>query len=251
MAVTMTAASDSFGARPPARSTLAEDRGSVADMGLTAATRRGHDGRHDRLSSRRGRHHLVRERRRCHRRGLPARSSGARHQPPRRSGGCSSLSLGLLMADEVQLTRSRSWRRRTRAPVEGRRTCRQRRTWRRHRLVDLSHPIRAGMVTLPGLPGPEITPHLTREASKAGLRRRHDVRDRADLDGGQHRDLRRSPNHRFADGVDLAGLPLGALAELARRRRAAAGAAAGGVDAGDAGGVRRPRSSGAAAYRRQ
>jgi len=32
-------------------------------------------------------------------------------------------------------------------------------------LVDLSHAIENGMVTYPGLPGPEITDHLTREAS--------------------------------------------------------------------------------------
>ncbi len=35
------------------------------------------------------------------------------------------------------------------------------------RLVELSHVIRAGMITYPGLPGPEITPYLTREASRA------------------------------------------------------------------------------------
>jgi arylformamidase len=33
-------------------------------------------------------------------------------------------------------------------------------------IVDLSHPIRAGMVTYPGLPGPEITDHLTRAAAE-------------------------------------------------------------------------------------
>lgn len=31
-----------------------------------------------------------------------------------------------------------------------------------HRLVDLSHPIVDGMVTYPGLPGPELSDHLTR-----------------------------------------------------------------------------------------
>ena len=35
------------------------------------------------------------------------------------------------------------------------------------RLVDLSHPIVEGMTTYPGLPVPEIRPHLTREASTA------------------------------------------------------------------------------------
>src|ERR1700685_3791869 len=34
------------------------------------------------------------------------------------------------------------------------------------RLVELSHVIRPGMVTYPGLPGPAITPYLTREASR-------------------------------------------------------------------------------------
>ncbi|GLY98056.1 hypothetical protein [Actinoplanes sp. NBRC 103695] len=33
-------------------------------------------------------------------------------------------------------------------------------------LVELSHVIEAGMVTYPGLPGPEISEHLTREASR-------------------------------------------------------------------------------------
>ena len=35
------------------------------------------------------------------------------------------------------------------------------------RVVDLSHQIRAGLVTYPGLPAPVITPHLTREDSRA------------------------------------------------------------------------------------
>ncbi|RQP12791.1 MAG: hypothetical protein EAS51_01655, partial [Microbacteriaceae bacterium] len=33
-------------------------------------------------------------------------------------------------------------------------------------VVDLSHRIRAGLVTYPGLPAPVITPHLTREDSR-------------------------------------------------------------------------------------
>ena len=33
-------------------------------------------------------------------------------------------------------------------------------------LVELSHVITAGMITYPGLPGPEITPHLTRAQSR-------------------------------------------------------------------------------------
>lgn len=38
-------------------------------------------------------------------------------------------------------------------------------TQKRRRVVDLSHVIREGLVTLPGLPAPVITPHLTREDS--------------------------------------------------------------------------------------
>src|SRR5688500_4415041 len=35
------------------------------------------------------------------------------------------------------------------------------------RLVELSHVIRAGMATHPGLPAPTMSPFLTREASRA------------------------------------------------------------------------------------
>lgn len=35
------------------------------------------------------------------------------------------------------------------------------------RIVELSHVITAGMTTYPGLPGPVVTPHLTREQSRA------------------------------------------------------------------------------------
>jgi hypothetical protein len=35
------------------------------------------------------------------------------------------------------------------------------------RIVDLSHPIRHGMLTFPGLPGPEIGSYLTREQSRS------------------------------------------------------------------------------------
>jgi kynurenine formamidase len=82
------------------------------------------------------------------------------------------------------------------------------------RLVELSHEITAGMITYPGLPGPEITPHLTREES----RRHYDAGtefaiDRITMVGntGTYLD---SPYHRYPDGSDLADLPLEAVAEL-------------------------------------
>ena len=34
------------------------------------------------------------------------------------------------------------------------------------RIVDLSHVIREGLITYPGMPAPVFTPHLTREASR-------------------------------------------------------------------------------------
>ena len=82
------------------------------------------------------------------------------------------------------------------------------------RLVDLSHPIVAGMTTYPGLPVPEIRPHLTREASTAhyapGVTFAIDV---ITLCGntGTYVD---SPFHRLADGQDLGELPLERLVDV-------------------------------------
>jgi kynurenine formamidase len=81
-------------------------------------------------------------------------------------------------------------------------------------LVDLSHAILAGMQTYPGLPGPEITPHLTREASRARYAEGTEFAiDRISMIGntGTYLD---SPYHRYADGPDLADLPLESLADL-------------------------------------
>ncbi|MCA1823649.1 MAG: cyclase family protein [Frankia sp.] len=82
------------------------------------------------------------------------------------------------------------------------------------RLVDLSHVITAGMTTYPGLPGPEISPHLTREAS----RERYAPGTEFAIDWirmlGNTGTYLDSPFHRYADGADLAGLPLERLADL-------------------------------------
>src|SRR5262249_39131027 len=82
------------------------------------------------------------------------------------------------------------------------------------RLVELSHVVHPGMVTYPGLPGPEVTPHLTREGSKAVYAPGTTFEiNRISLIGntGTYVD---APVHRYADGVDLAGLPLDRLADL-------------------------------------
>ena len=83
-----------------------------------------------------------------------------------------------------------------------------------HRLVELNHVIRDGMTTYPGLPGPVMRPHLTREASRKVYAPGAEFQiDHISLVGntGTYVD---SPFHRYASGTDLAGLPLERLADL-------------------------------------
>ena len=82
------------------------------------------------------------------------------------------------------------------------------------RLVDLSHPIEAGLVTYPGLPGPEITAHLSHEQSRGRYSPGTEFAiGRISMVGntGTYLD---SPYHRFAGAPDLAGLPLESVAAL-------------------------------------
>lgn len=82
------------------------------------------------------------------------------------------------------------------------------------RVVDLSHTIHAGLITYPGLPAPVITPHLTREDSRAryapGTEFAMDVITMIG-NTGTYLD---SPYHRYADGGDLASLDLSTLVGL-------------------------------------
>ncbi|MGX5680944.1 cyclase family protein [Schumannella luteola] len=83
-----------------------------------------------------------------------------------------------------------------------------------HRVIDLSHVIRAGLVTYPGLPAPTITPHLTREDSRAKYAPGTEfAMDIITMIGntGTYLD---SPWHRYGDGADLAGLSLDTLVDL-------------------------------------
>ena len=85
------------------------------------------------------------------------------------------------------------------------------------RFVDLSHVVRDGMTTYPGLPAPSIRDHLGREASEP-----HYAPGTTFQIGsiemvantGTYVD---APFHRYADGVDLARLPLASLADLPGR----------------------------------
>src|SRR2546430_6385245 len=73
---------------------------------------------------------------------------------------------------------------------------------------------RHGLVTYPGLPGPEITDHLSRETS-AGVygpdTSFHIGRISMVANTGTYLD---SPFHRFATGADLSGIPIERLADL-------------------------------------
>ncbi|WP_394827068.1 cyclase family protein [Pendulispora albinea] len=117
-------------------------------------------------------------------------------------------SLGLLMAGDVELRNlsifpeAHKGSRTVDAPAV------------RRRLVELSHPIAHGMITYPGLPAPEISDHLTRDACETsyGPGVRFQIgRISMVANTGTYVD---SPFHRFDDGADLARLPLERLADL-------------------------------------
>ena len=81
-------------------------------------------------------------------------------------------------------------------------------------LVDLSHAVEDGTVTYPGLPAPAITDFLTREESRriyAEGTEFHIGRIQMVANTGTYVD---SPFHRYAEGLDLAELPLECVANL-------------------------------------
>ncbi|MPV36279.1 cyclase family protein [Georgenia subflava] len=81
-------------------------------------------------------------------------------------------------------------------------------------LVDLSHDIEHGMLTYPGLPGPEIGEHLTFDASRESYAAGTEFaigRISMVANTGTYLD---TPAHRYRDGHDLAGLALERCADL-------------------------------------
>ncbi len=95
----------------------------------------------------------------------------------------------------------------------------------RGRLIELSHLIEHGLATYPGLPGPRIEAHLSREASRARYApgtEFHIGRIEMVANTGTYID---APFHRFEGAADIAALPLERLADLeavvveARERR--------------------------------
>lgn len=118
--------------------------------------------------------------------------------------------LGLALVDTIELRDLRI----VEEPHRGSRGVEPEAADRGMRVVDLSHPIRAGLITYPGLPAPVITPHLTRADSRAkyapGTEFAMDVITMIG-NTGTYLD---SPFHRYADGIDLAGLELASLVGL-------------------------------------
>jgi len=81
-------------------------------------------------------------------------------------------------------------------------------------LVDVSHPVEAGMITYKGLPAPIVTDYLSREDSQAhyapGTQFQIGKLEMV-ANTGTYLD---SPFHRYEDGKDLAALDLSSLANL-------------------------------------
>jgi arylformamidase len=119
--------------------------------------------------------------------------------------------LGLLMTDQVRLSSVRILQ----EPHKGRRgQPAPATTGQPGPTVELSHVVTAGMTTYPGLPGPEVTQHLTREASRAHYAPGTEFAIHRITMLGNTGTYLDSPYHRYPDGADLAGLPLDALADL-------------------------------------
>lgn len=83
-----------------------------------------------------------------------------------------------------------------------------------HRLLDVSHAVESGMITYRGLPAPLVCDFLSREASRklyAPGTEFHIGKIEMVANTGTYLD---SPFHRYANGKDLADLPLESLAAV-------------------------------------
>jgi arylformamidase len=82
------------------------------------------------------------------------------------------------------------------------------------RLIDVSHTVEHGMITYPGLPAPLVCDFLSHEASRPRYApgvEFHIGKVEMVANTGTYLD---APFHRYADGIDLAELPLEKLANL-------------------------------------
>lgn len=81
-------------------------------------------------------------------------------------------------------------------------------------IIDLSHPITDGMTTYPGLPGPTISDHLSRDESRPRYAPGTEFqigRIAMVANTGTYLD---APFHRYPDGADLSALDLGRLVDV-------------------------------------
>ena len=141
-------------------------------------------------------------------------------------------SLGLLMTDSVTLTNVEVFAEPHKGTRGGPSDHSREGLPAAGQLVELNHVIRAGMVTHPGLPGPQITPYLTREASRGHYAAGTEFAiDRLSLLGntGTYLD---APYHRYTDGADLSGIALARTADLPAVVVRVTGAQQPGIDVG-------------------
>ncbi|GGO02881.1 cyclase family protein [Micromonospora parathelypteridis] len=118
--------------------------------------------------------------------------------------------LGLLMVAEVRISAKTI----IEEPHKGGRGVAVDEPGSERRLVELSHVISDGMITLPGWPAPQISDWLTFAASRANYApgtEFHVARIDMIANTGTYLD---TPAHRWSGGDDLAGVPLDRLADL-------------------------------------
>jgi len=87
-------------------------------------------------------------------------------------------------------------------------------------------------VTAPGLPAPEIRPHLTRAQSRSRYEPGTEFQIDAITMVGNTGTYLDSPFHRYVDGLDLAALPLESCVELPAVLARTAGSGSRAVDVG-------------------
>ncbi len=152
--------------------------------------------------------------------------------------------LGLLMVEDVRISAKELLR----EPHRGSRGIGAGKPSER-RLVELSHVIRDGMITYPGLPGPEISDHLSRAASREVYAAGTEFQiGRISMVANTSTYLD-TPAHRYDGGTDLAGMDVARLADLDGLLVRVTGAGRREIDRALLGAVRRGRPRGADPHR--
>jgi kynurenine formamidase len=141
-------------------------------------------------------------------------------------------SLGLLMTDTAELSNVEVFAEPHKGTRGGPSDHRQGPAGAGGRFVELGHVLRAGLITYPGLPGPQISPYMTREASREHYAPGTEFAiDQLTLIGntGTYLD---APYHRYPDGADLSAIPLARTVDLPAVVVRVTGARQPGIDVG-------------------